>query len=129
MKNRQQRRREAAYLLRRRKMKIDFERKLLTPKGEEFSDKATVATAAYAALSAPLPEDQAMPMDVKMKLYRLTQTVAAGGILDLSLEDIVTIKARACKALPVVGFGALSDALESKAHVVEIDRPAESAAG
>lgn len=104
-------------------MKIDFDRKLMTPQGIEFTDKATVATAAYASLSAQLPEDSQMSMDAKLKMYRLTQAVANGGIVDLTSEDIVTIKTRAAKALPLIGFGALADALESKAQVVDIEQP------
>jgi len=108
-------------------MKIDFDKVLLTPMGVEFSDKATVATAAYAALSATLPEDAQMPMDAKLKLYRLTQAIANGGVVDLTAEDIVTIKTRASKSLPMIGFGALADALESKAQVVDIDQPKAAA--
>jgi hypothetical protein len=109
-------------------MKIDLDKKLLDPRGKEFSDSATVSGAAYAALTSQLPEDQAMPMDAKLKMYRLTQTIANGGIVDLTAEDISTIKSRASKALPLVGFGALAEALESKAQVVEIAEQTKAAA-
>jgi hypothetical protein len=110
-------------------MKIDFEVKLKDPMGKDFSDGATVKAAAYAAMTAQLPEDQQMQMDAKLKLYRLTQKIAEGGVLDLPAEDIATIKQRASKALPLIGFGALADALESKAQVVPIEGSPEAKAG
>lgn len=101
-------------------MKIDFDVKLKDPMGKEFTDGATVKAAAYAALTAQLPEDQQMQMDAKLKLYNLTKKIAEGGVIDLPAEDIATIKGRASKALPLIGFGALAEALESKAQVVPI---------
>lgn len=93
-------------------MQVDLDTKLLDPHGKESSDQATVGTASYSALSAPLPEDQGMSMDQKLKIYRLVQKVAAGGKADLSAEEITTIKSRAAKALPMVWFGALADLLD-----------------
>jgi hypothetical protein len=101
-------------------MKIDFDVKLKDPMDKEFSDGATVKAAAYAALSSQIQEDQMMSMDQKLKLYRLTQKIAPGGVIDLPAEDIATIKTRAAKVLPLIGFGALCDALETKAQVVEL---------
>jgi hypothetical protein len=111
-------------------MKIDFDKMLLMPNGKEFSDSATVATASYAALTSQLPEDQQLSQDAKLKLYRLTQKIANGGLLDLTAEDVSTIKARAAKALPMIGFGALADALETTAQLVgAIPSQQDSAAG
>ena len=99
-------------------MKIDLEMKLVDPMGREFSDGATVKAAAYAALTNALPDDQQMSMEQKLKLYRLTQAIAMGGVVDLPAEDVVTIKTRASKSLQLVAFGALSDALDPKIEAV-----------
>lgn len=105
-------------------MKVDLDRKLKTPKGEDFTDGATVAAAAYNALTAPLPSDQANPpsQDAALKRYRLIQTVAKGDVQELTAEDIAEIKKRAATALSIIAFGALVDALESPPEVVDINR-------
>lgn len=108
-------------------MKVDLDRKLKDPKGTEFNDGATIAMAAYNALTAPLPSDQqgATP-ETALKRYRLIQTVAKGGVQDLTAEDISEIKKRAATALSIIAFGALCDALETRAEVV--DMPGEGKA-
>jgi len=101
-------------------MQVDLDRKLHDPMGKESSDSASVSTASYTALAAQLPEDAQMPQDQKLKQYRLIQKVAAGGVADLAAEDIAMIKQRAAKALPLVWFGALADALDPKTTPVPI---------
>lgn len=109
-------------------MKVDLDKKLLDPRGQEFTDGATIANAAYNALSAPLPTDQqnATP-ETALARYRLIQLVGKGGVVDLTAEQISEIKKRAVVSLGIIAFGALADALEGRAEVVQIDKKAESA--
>jgi hypothetical protein len=113
-------------------MKMDLERKLKDPKGAEFTDGATIAMAAYNALTVALPSDQqGSTPETALKRYRLIQTIAKGGVQDLSAEDIAEIKKRAATALSIIAFGSLCDALESRAEIVEIqqsDQKPEAAA-
>jgi hypothetical protein len=100
-------------------VKIDLDTKLIDPMGKPFSDNSTALIAAYGSVTASLPEDQQMTPEQKLKLYRLTQKIALGGIVDLSSEEISTIKARAVKVLPVIAFGVLCDILEHPLSSVE----------
>jgi hypothetical protein len=109
-------------------MKVDLDRKLKDPKGQEFQDGATIAMAAYNALTAPMPADNQATPDVALKRYRLLQTVAKGGEQEITAEDFAEIKKRAAAALSIIAFGALADALEQRAEVVGIDDKAKGAA-
>ncbi|MGH8731660.1 MAG: hypothetical protein ACREVF_08110 [Burkholderiales bacterium] len=94
-------------------MKIDFDVPMKDPKGEDFSDKATLGVAVYAALSAPLQTDSQLPSDKRLATYRLLQKVAAGGEQEITVEEAAEIKERSSKTLPIVAFGAVVDMLES----------------
>jgi hypothetical protein len=97
-------------------MKLDMEQKLLDPKGNPFSDGATVGVGLYAGLSQPQAEDGTASVTDKMKLYRLTQRVAAGGVQEFSVEEIAILQDRASKVLSIIAFGALNDVLEGKSE-------------
>lgn len=109
-------------------MKVNLQQKLLDPKGKEFTDGATIEQAAYNALSAPLPTDNQVTPEAALKRYRLIQTIARGGEQDLTAEDIAEIKKRAAVSLSIIAFGALTDALEQRASVVELAPEAKPAA-
>lgn len=110
-------------------MKVNLSQKLLDPKGKEFSDGATIEQASYNALSVPLPNDsQSATPEATLKRYRLIQTIAKGGVVELTAEDIAEIKKRASQALSIIAFGALADALEQRAGIVSIDGEAKAAA-
>lgn len=114
-------------------MKVDLDKKLKDPKGADFQDGATIAMAAYNALSAQLPSDQqtaSQPnaVDVQLKRYQLIQKVAQGGVQDLTAEDIAEIKKRAAQALSIVAFGSLVELLEQRAEIVDIGEPKQGAA-
>lgn len=109
-------------------MKIDLDKKLLDPRGNEFTDGATVAMAAYNALTAPLPTDQQQNPDQALARYKLLQLLAKGGEQDLTSENISEIKKRGAVALGIIAFGALAEALEGRAVVVPIDQKSEGKA-
>lgn len=94
-------------------MKIDLDVKLKTPKGEEFEDKASLGTALYAVLSAQLPTDAQIPANKRLDAYRLLQRIAAGGELEITVDEAADIKERANKLLPLPAFGAIMEQLES----------------
>ena len=94
-------------------MKLDFNTLLLDPKGEEFSDKATVGVAVYSAFMQPLPGDAQLPADKRLAQYRLLQKIGAGGEQEITVEEASEIKDRCAKILPLAAFGAVADILES----------------
>jgi len=101
-------------------MKVDLERKLKDAKGQDFQDGATIAMAAYNALQAPLPTDQGQNVDIAFKRWKLLQTIGKGGVQEISAEDIAEIKKRAAAGLGIIAFGALAEALEQRAEIVDI---------
>lgn len=103
-------------------MKVDLDQKLVDPRGNPFTDGATVAVAAYNALSAPQQTDATQPPEQALARYRLLQTIAKGGVQELTAENIAEIKKRAV-LLGVIAFGALCDALEGKLEAVPIAGP------
>lgn len=109
-------------------MKVNFDAPLLDPKGNPFTDNATLSTAAYAAFQQPLPADTTMPMDARLKQYRLMQKCGAGGEQELTSEEISEVKDRVCKTMTLVVFGAVVEILES-ARVSALPKPVEQAAG
>lgn len=109
-------------------MKVDLDQKLIDPRGKEFADGATVAVAAYNALTAPLQADATQPPEQALARYRLLQLIAKGGVQELTAENIAEIKKRA-PMLGIIAFGALSDALEGKLEVVPIAAAAEPKEG
>lgn len=94
-------------------MKLDFDVVLLDPKGDEFTDRAKLGAAVYAALAGQLPTDVQQPADKRLASYRLLQKVAVGGEQEITVEEAAEIKDRASKLLPLIVFGAIVDALEA----------------
>lgn len=94
-------------------MQVNFDAPLMDPKGNPFTDAATLSTAAYAAFQQPLPSDTGMQMEARLKQYRLMQKCGAGGMQECTAEEIAEIKDRVCKTMTLVVFGAVVEILES----------------
>lgn len=94
-------------------MLVNLDTKLLDPRGQEFSDKATIAVGLYAGLTAQLPTDQALGVKEKMDIFDLSRRVAAGGEQQFSASEIALMQERSGAVLPIIAFGALNTALES----------------
>jgi len=95
-------------------MKRDLNQVMTDLNGDEFADKATLKLMCFSALATPMQEDGAIPMDKKMKQYSLVQKVNAGGIIDLTAEEIALIKERASKLFPLIAFGRMVELLEAE---------------
>ncbi len=108
-------------------MKVNLDAKLVDPKGEEFTDKATLATAIYAALSTALPTDMQAPMEKRLQQYRLLQKVAQAGEQDITTEEIAEIKERVSKTMTLIVLGAVVEILES-AKIATLPKSAPDAA-
>lgn len=74
---------------------------------------ATLAFASFAALTMPLRGDEAMGAEQKLRLYALTQKVHAGGVVDVSAEDIALLKERIGRAHGVLVVGRAYELLEA----------------
>lgn len=95
-------------------MKRNLDTPLLTLDGKPFDDNATLKSVVFMVLTAPMEGDDKMSVEAKMKQYGLIKTVHAGGVVDLTAEDITTIKARGAKALSMLAFGLMVDMLEKE---------------
>jgi hypothetical protein len=93
-------------------MKRDLSQEILDLDGNTLPDKPTLKTLCFAVLTAQLEGDQNLAVDAKMKQYALLQAVNAGGVIELTAEDIALFKGRAAKSLPLIGFGRLCELLE-----------------
>lgn len=86
--------------------------------GNPFADGATLKTMVFMALSANLEGDDKMDVTAKMKQYGLLQRVHKGDEIDLTAEEISTIKGRAAKAFAFVAFGRMVELLEQEPTTV-----------
>jgi hypothetical protein len=85
-------------------MKIDFSQELKDFTGEplklnENSPNLTLKDVITLALKSPLQEDAILPLDAKIKLDRIGETVWSGNG-ELELEDAALIKERVSKVFP-----------------------------
>lgn len=95
-------------------MKRNLDQIMTDLDGKDFGDKATLKMVCFGAISTPMQEDAAIPMDKRLRQYALLQKINAGGEVDLTADDMVLIKERAAKLYPILVFGRLVDALESE---------------
>jgi hypothetical protein len=94
-------------------MKRNFSTPILKIDGTAFDDKPTLATVSFMALTANLPGDDRMTGEQKVKLYKLAHLVVhAGGVKEVTAEDIALLKDRIGKAFGVLVVGAAWDLLE-----------------
>lgn len=104
-------------------MKRDMNLVLLDHRGTKFTDGMTLGKAVEQALQTTLQEDARQAVEERMKLYRLLQKVAAGGVQEFTADELALVKHRAVQSgFTLAGFGALSDALDKDfvAEVVQI---------
>ncbi len=95
-------------------MKRDFDQAVLDLDGKQFGAGETLKSMSFLVLTAPLEEDNKAPLDARMKLYGLIQKVHKGGVLDVTAEEIASIKTRAAKVLTILAVGALCELLEKE---------------
>lgn len=99
-------------------MQYDLSTQILNLDGKPFEDGATLRTMAFAAVTAALPDDQNKDLQHKLRLYALAQTIYAGGMVDLTAEDVALIKDRAARTFAhVVALGRMCDILEGRNYV------------
>lgn len=87
-------------------MQRDFSHAILKIDGTEFEDKPTLGTVSFLALTTQLPSDRDMSGAKKVQLYALAQKVHAGGVQDMTAEELSTLKDRIGQAFGVLVVGA-----------------------
>jgi hypothetical protein len=97
-------------------MKRNFSTPIRRIDGSEFSEPQTLATVAFQAATLQMQGDDRLAGPDKLRLYQIAQKVHAGGIVDVSAEDITLLKERIGKAFAVEVVGAAYAALEDEGH-------------
>ena len=90
----------------------DLDQKMYDLDGKEFTDKATLKTLCFGALSTFIQRDEDMKVADRMVQHSLLNRINKGGEVDLTSDEIVMIKDRAAKLYPIIALGALVKALE-----------------
>lgn len=75
-------------------MKRNFDAVLLDLDNQPFSDNATLKSICIAGLVTPTPDDNQQPATEKVRLFTLAQKIHAGGVIDVTAEEIADLKAR-----------------------------------
>lgn len=97
-------------------MKIDFSQKILDFKDEPVVDAGkdlTLSSACMTALNIVKKEDTSTG-DQKFKKYELSMRIKDGGVVDISTEEIVLIKAIVGEIYVPLLVGRIFDLLEGK---------------
>lgn len=103
-------------------MKRNLDAQILNFDGKPFDDAPTLGGLCFLAVTAPQEADARLPLDQKLKLFGLAQKVHAGGVTDLSAEDIALLKARAgTSPLSIVAVGRVCELLET--DIAETTKP------
>lgn len=102
-------------------MKRNFDAPLKTIDGEDFKldggEAFTLKKICLGAIGATLPGDDAMDGEKKFNLYKLASRINKGGLVDVTAEEISTLKARIAKAYTVFAVGAAFTLLEAEPEV------------
>jgi hypothetical protein len=94
-------------------MKRNFDAPLTDFDGKPFEDGSTLKTICMAALVSAADGDQQAKGEDKVKLFQLAQRIHAGGVIDVTSEDIATLKGRIGKLFGVVAVGRAFELLEA----------------
>lgn len=95
-------------------MRYDLTKKILTPKGEPFSDGSsdlTAQTALYGALSNII--DREMSAEDKVKCWKFGVSLSSSGIISLTPEDIVFLQKSCVKIMSPFLYGAMVEYFSS----------------
>ncbi len=93
-------------------MKRDLDLPMIDLQGNPFADGATLKTVAFVSITATLPSDDRMPVDQKLRLYRLAAKIAPGGVIELTVEELALLKDRIGSALTLMAVGKAFELLE-----------------
>jgi hypothetical protein len=94
-------------------VKRDLDLVLKDHTGKPFSDSMTLGKAIAQALTIQLADDARQSVDERMKLFRMLQRVAAGGVAEFTTDELAMVKRRAvASGFTLAGFGSLADALD-----------------
>ncbi len=94
-------------------MKRNFDAPMMTLDNKPFDDASTLGKAVFTVMNSPLAEDANMNVDARMKQYGLLKLAHKGGVVELTSDEIATIKARAAKVLSTMTLGILCEMLET----------------
>jgi hypothetical protein len=95
-------------------MKRNFDAPMVDPQGNPYADDATLKTIAFMSLQAAgnLPGDERMTVNEKLAIYRLTNLIVQGGMVDLTSEDLSLLKDRIGKAMNPMAVGRAFEMLD-----------------
>lgn len=93
-------------------MKRNLDTPILKLDGAEYADKPTLKLICFTAIAEPLPGDEKLTPVDKLKLYALAQKLHAGGVVDLSAEEIAQLKDRIGRGYSALVVGRAFELLE-----------------
>lgn len=94
-------------------MKRNFSTSLVDLDGKPYEDKATLKTVCLTALVQPLEEDRSQTAEQKLALYTLAKKVNRGGVVEVTAEELTTIKTRVGKMFGVLVVGLVFEMLDT----------------
>lgn len=97
-------------------MQIDFSKPILNLKGETVKDEdgkpSTLGSIGCAALLATYADEPGLRGDEKVKRFRLAETIYAGGVHEISVDDVSMLKTLIAKAFPPLIVARAFDIIE-----------------
>jgi hypothetical protein len=100
-------------------MKINFDAEILDLDGKPLVDGApgktmTLASVSCASLINMLREDESIPADDKVKMFRIAQLACKGGEQEIKTEDVALLKKRIGKMYGALIVGRAYDLIEGE---------------
>src|ERR1700758_5321084 len=90
----------------------NLDQKILDFDGKEFTPPLALKDMCLTAAVGTLPSDPQLTTEKKVILYRLGQKVHAGGIVDLTAEEIALLKERIAAGYGILAMGRAFELLE-----------------
>jgi hypothetical protein len=97
-------------------MKLNFDAEILDLAGKPLPNgpdgPMTLATIACSALIGVMQDDQSLPADDKVKMFRLAQQAIKAGVQEVKVEDVTLLKRRIGKMYGPLVVGRAYDLIE-----------------
>lgn len=94
-------------------MKRNLDLPLLQLDGSPFADAPTLKALIFHSITSVIKGDDQAMVETKLKMYRIAQKVAPGGVVDLEIDELAMIKDRIGKACAnVIAMGRSFELLE-----------------
>ncbi len=83
-------------------MKRNMDQKLVDTSGNPFPDGSTLKTVCFGAALGQVNTDQQKTIVQKQEIFALAKRIDAGGIVELTTEEIVMLKDRINFLFPII---------------------------